>query len=174
MDDGLYRLCNKLNNSRHNQDEPNDQVVEQWRTPVWTRSNHRRTQHFFLATQLYLIFYKKIYCSSFRIFDKSYLGISHFTLRILLKYSIIGWTIKKFRTFCLKWVKRFLVVSLWVVKHFTIPQRRFFSSRLCRVKWPITVPYSEKNANNGKERTHKTTIFLKIGTETRLLVWFLI
>ena len=116
---------------------------------------------FFLAAQLYLIFYKKFIALAFRIFDKSYLGIFHFTLHIWSEYSIIGWTIKKFRTFCLKWVKRFLVVSLWVVKHFTIPQRRFFSSRLCRVKWPITVPYSEKNANNGKERTHKTTIILK-------------
>ena len=56
LDDGLYRLRNKpSSSSRINQDESNDQLVEQW-TPVWTRSNHRRTQHFFLATQLYLIF----------------------------------------------------------------------------------------------------------------------
>ena len=126
LDDGLYRLRNKpSSSSRINQDESNDQLVEQW-TPVWTRSNHRRTQHFFLATQLYLIFYKKIYCSSFRIFDKSYLGISHFTLRILLKYSIIGWTIKKFCRFCLNGLRRFFGGKSMSGKHFTISSKKIF------------------------------------------------
>ena len=146
MDDSLYRLCQNCNNSRLNQDH-NDQFVEQWRTPIWTRSKHWRAQHFFLVAQLYLIFYKKFIAIAFES------SIIIFRVFSFCPAHLLGIILSLLN----EQQRNFICYQKGQTKHFMIYQKKFQQAMQGKMTNPRSLFW--KNTNNKKERTHKTTIF---------------